>query len=337
MNADWNWFFSSLSQSAAAIVGIFGAFIITKIFANQTAFSEKKSKLKNYLIEAEKISDDANSYNMEWHNKHFNHPEYRKFHDFLDQNFPATESIDDISDQTFEDFIHENSFSQYSDKEDIKKELVYIATKIFEANASTREAQEASDRAAELLKESPLGKIMGITQTIAGVRNYNDFLNGNQKPLYATYGPIYKTNWDDVTKERESLEKSYLAAKHHARLATDLLRATEGDPESPFQISAALALVLCIFFIGVIYPLSFMPAVRAPEISIELETILGHILSFKGALLGVISTAFTVIVAIFYTTHSGMKYSRNDLDELTKITNAKSYCSFFKYVKDDEL
>lgn len=54
MSADWNWFFSSLSQSAAAIVGIFGAFIITKIFSNQTAFSEKTAKLNNYLIEAKK-------------------------------------------------------------------------------------------------------------------------------------------------------------------------------------------------------------------------------------------------------------------------------------------
>ena len=28
---DWNWFFSSFAQSSAAIVGIFGAFLITKI------------------------------------------------------------------------------------------------------------------------------------------------------------------------------------------------------------------------------------------------------------------------------------------------------------------
>jgi len=35
---DWNWFFSSLSQSSAAIVGIFGAFIITKILSNNSNF-----------------------------------------------------------------------------------------------------------------------------------------------------------------------------------------------------------------------------------------------------------------------------------------------------------
>jgi len=33
---DWNWYFAALSQSAAAIGGIFGAFIITKVLTNQT-------------------------------------------------------------------------------------------------------------------------------------------------------------------------------------------------------------------------------------------------------------------------------------------------------------
>jgi hypothetical protein len=61
MTQDWKWFFSYLSQSAAAIVGIFGAFIITQTFSNQTSFSEKKFKTKQLLIQARKISDNANS------------------------------------------------------------------------------------------------------------------------------------------------------------------------------------------------------------------------------------------------------------------------------------
>ncbi|WP_339492554.1 hypothetical protein [Pseudomonas sp. EA_15y_Pfl2_R67] len=336
MIADWNWFFSSLSQSAAAIVGIFGAFIITKIFSNQTAFSEKTAKLNNYLIEAKKIADDAKSYNMEWHNKHYNDGEYRKFHDFLDEHFPANESMEKITNQILEEFIDKSDFSRYSEKEEIKKELIYIASKVCETNVTAREEQEASDRADEIFKDTPIFKLLGGSETLSAMRNYNAFANGNSRSLYSTYDPIYKTNWDEVTKEREGLERSYLVAKHHARLVADLLQSTEGNPESPRQLSTALALVLCIFFIGVIYPLSFMPATHAPEISFTLETVLLHILSFKGALLSVISTAFTVIVLIFYRTHSGMKYPPKKLDELTKLKNAKSYCTYFKYIKDDD-
>ncbi|MCH7733340.1 MAG: hypothetical protein IIB44_12675 [Candidatus Marinimicrobia bacterium] len=40
---DWNWFFSALAQSAAAIVGIFAAFIITKIVNNQSTLNQDGS------------------------------------------------------------------------------------------------------------------------------------------------------------------------------------------------------------------------------------------------------------------------------------------------------
>ncbi|WP_262887779.1 hypothetical protein [Flavobacterium bernardetii] len=31
MSIDWNWFFSSFCQSAAALIGIIGAFIISRL------------------------------------------------------------------------------------------------------------------------------------------------------------------------------------------------------------------------------------------------------------------------------------------------------------------
>lgn len=58
---DWNWFFSSLAQSAASITGILGAFIIAKISSTQTDFSEKKKSLKELLAVAEKIKADVDA------------------------------------------------------------------------------------------------------------------------------------------------------------------------------------------------------------------------------------------------------------------------------------
>lgn len=37
---DWNWFFTSISQSAAAIVGLLGGFIINKILSRETEFEQ---------------------------------------------------------------------------------------------------------------------------------------------------------------------------------------------------------------------------------------------------------------------------------------------------------
>lgn len=332
MTQDWNWFFSSLSQSAAAIVGIFGAFIITKIFSNQTSFLEKTTKIRQLLIQAKKITDDANSSNIAWHNRHYNNSKFMKFHDYLDKKFPAQESMEVINDEILDDFINTNTFSKYSEKIDIKKELIFIATNVFKANTETRESEEAADRAEAEFRKNPLLQYLGASETLIGMRNFNNMLNPSSKQYFSSYEPIYNTNWDEVTRESEKLEKSYLEAKHHSRLAAELLKSTEGNPESPRQISEALLLVLFIFFIGVIYPLSFMPATSAPQISISMNIIISHIFSFKGALLGIISIAFTAIVVVFYSTNYKMKYSPIDLAEIRELTNAKNYCTYFKFI-----
>ncbi len=49
---DYNWLFSTISQSFAAIVGLIGAFIISKIITNQTEYKNKISKLENNLIKS---------------------------------------------------------------------------------------------------------------------------------------------------------------------------------------------------------------------------------------------------------------------------------------------
>jgi len=106
---DWNWFFSSLSQSAAAIVGIFGAFIITKIFSNQTLFLAKKSKLRDLLVQAQRISDNANSFNVGWYNDNFNKSGYRDFPVELEESFPRGEDLDEVTDEFLENYIEKKT------------------------------------------------------------------------------------------------------------------------------------------------------------------------------------------------------------------------------------
>ena len=49
---DWNWFFSSVAQSAAAIVGILAAFIITKILNSQTEYNHNLNEIINIKNES---------------------------------------------------------------------------------------------------------------------------------------------------------------------------------------------------------------------------------------------------------------------------------------------
>lgn len=70
---DWNWFFfSSVAQSAAAIVGNFslGAFIVTKILANQSAYAEKSRRMQELITLGEKLVDATSRLAFEWIHKH---------------------------------------------------------------------------------------------------------------------------------------------------------------------------------------------------------------------------------------------------------------------------
>lgn len=56
---DWNWFFSSVAQSAAAIVAIFGGFIVTKIINNQTEFQRKYGEVKECIRSCLRLVDQG--------------------------------------------------------------------------------------------------------------------------------------------------------------------------------------------------------------------------------------------------------------------------------------
>lgn len=43
---DWNWFYSTIAQCSAAIVGFMGAFVIVKIINKETKYYEIKHEIK---------------------------------------------------------------------------------------------------------------------------------------------------------------------------------------------------------------------------------------------------------------------------------------------------
>ena len=55
MIIDWNWFFSAFAQSGAAIIGIIGAFVISKIIDESSIKLNVEEKYKNLLTPWEKI------------------------------------------------------------------------------------------------------------------------------------------------------------------------------------------------------------------------------------------------------------------------------------------
>lgn len=68
MSIDWNWFFSSFSQSAAALIGIIGAFIISRLLGLSEKINSTISQFDNLVIEFNKISGSISNRHFYWYN-----------------------------------------------------------------------------------------------------------------------------------------------------------------------------------------------------------------------------------------------------------------------------
>jgi len=64
---DWNWFFSAVAQSTAAIVGIFGAFIFTKIINNQREFKDQELQIRGLNENADAFINKTKSIYIMWY------------------------------------------------------------------------------------------------------------------------------------------------------------------------------------------------------------------------------------------------------------------------------
>lgn len=324
MTLDWNWFFSSLSQSAAAIVGIFGAFIITKIFSNQSIFLEKTSKIRFLTTEAHKISDRANSHNIAWYNKTWNESEFSRYYRYFDENFPNAECEDASTEEGIKNYIEKNNFSMFSETSDIIEELKQITSTLCQENKARNEEEQRRQRAQTDRNLGSVGKLFQGLQP--------SFTQAIFQPTQRPYNTLASPPWDRLQKVRDELKDSHLEAKHHARVVSDFLDSIKGNPESPPQITYSLILVLFLFFVGVIYPLSFMPASSQPIIGVSIDLLFQYVYSLKGFFLITISTAFTVIVLVFFYTNIKMKYPKTSIIKLETLANSENYCKNFKFL-----
>ena len=66
---DWNWYFSTLAQSSAAIVGIISGLLMTKHISNQAAFNDRLRKCKDLERTFNSLKLQADELNILWYNE----------------------------------------------------------------------------------------------------------------------------------------------------------------------------------------------------------------------------------------------------------------------------
>lgn len=287
---DWNWFFSSSAQSAAAIVGIFAAFIITKIVNNQGEFSNKKRQIKKFTSNSMRLEDEANARYFDWYSERTLENEFES----LERRLKEDDEI-----LSPEQYYFELNFPEFVEKE---KVLSGIQQKI------------------------------DIHQTPSS----RDSLNF---PFHITTPPInIPTNLSisqQLSEERDLIYKLINDTNHHIRDLRDFLAAIKNNPESSGLITFSIISVSVLFFVGVIYPLSFLPLEQGVEISISLSVFWDILFSLKGAWLFAVSLIFNIILLVFLVINIKMKHSKSEIETLERYSKIQNYSSHFEIMQNN--
>lgn len=297
---DWNWFFSSLAQSAAAIVGIFGAFIVTKILANQTAFAEKNLRMHELITLGQKLTDASGRLSFDWYHRNDSAGELERLEKLLEED-----------DSLAPDALYEKlRFSPYIARAEA---IAAIAQAKLRREVRLAREREEMRRQFEQTRAQDFAAIARVLDP--------GLMRGLNSPRLHL-GP-------QLDKEREEMDRLYSEAKHHARVVSDFYAIVSPNPESSSVITTSLILILTLFFTGVIYPLSFMPLPTDWKPALSLAEVPSFIFSLRGALLICVSLLFTAMLAMFFVMNIRLKYPTVMLERLEKFKHLSAYSEYF--------
>lgn len=308
---DWNWFFSSLSQSAAAIVGIFGAFIITKVLSNQATFADKNNRMRELITLAQKIVDDAGDLSIDWYNRGIAERELDRLEGLLEKH----------GDEAAEKLYDRLKFSVFIEKN--------IALQIIEKVIESRRQRLEREREAERQRFEEERLIGHTYAALARAGSMATQIHDFKIPLNMHLGPA-------LEKERDAIDLVVRNARHHIRLVRDVLDSVQGNPESSPQITYALTLITVLFFVGVIYPLSFMPTRIDTTPVLSLGAFIDIAFSLRGALLIAVSATFTGVLAMFFVMNLRMKYQADEIQKLVGFSSLGEYSKFFLVMEENQ-
>lgn len=318
---DWNWFFSSVAQSAAAIVGIFGAFIITKVVSNQASFKEKTTRLRALHTDGEKLVDSANHLSFAWYVR-------------LNRKYEleaAGKLLKDNEDLEPDELYSRLKFPRFLPRQDAigdLQALKYLRERAAEAKRRRREEElrklREVDRGGGALAHSAFEALGGFGRASAFAEPLNIVDSVAFRPFVA------------LEKQRDAIDALEVDIRHHMRTTTDFLQTTKSNPESSPEITWALGMVAGLFLVGVIYPLSFLPTPPTGAPAVTLHAIWDQVFSLRGLLLITVSGIFLAALTMFAIINYRLRYPRDEVERLVAFTKIGAYSEYYAIAEDND-
>lgn len=284
---DWNWFFSSVAQSSAAIVAVFSAFIITKIINNQSQFESNKRRIKKLLNESIRYKEIATYRRIGWYSQYLINKETKKLQEKC-KNLEISGSP--------EEYYFNSSFPSFIKRDGVIQRIDSVMKMPISAKSST-----------------PMDNV------------FKDFR------------PAHELSEEQlITEEQNKIYGLIADVKHHVALLNDLVEELSANPESSAVIRWSILTSMSLFFVGVIYPLGFLPLPQGAVISLSLKYIPDYIFSFTGILLFALALIFSGINLYFLNINSKMVYDQNKIDELNGFSEFSDYSVYFQNMEDNQ-
>lgn len=280
---DYNWLFSSIAQSTAAIVAVFSAFIITKIINNQSQFEANKRRIKSALNESKKFKELVTYRRIGWYSQYLINRETKR----LEKKCK-------------------------SGKKPRSAEEYYFITPGFPAF---------------IKRDGIIERIQSVMNLPVTASKGSDFQNA-----FTDFQSVQDMSEEQMIRDEQNEIYSLIAeVKHHILLLNDLVEELQANNEHSPVIKWSIIASMSLFFIGVIYPLGFLPMPQTLwKLDLSFKHIPSNIFSFNGILLFIFALVFTGINIYFLKVNSHMVHDHQLVEELKANSDFENYHVYFK-------
>ncbi|TBW25546.1 hypothetical protein [Gramella sp. KN1008] len=294
MNIDWNWFFSSFSQSAAALLGIIGAFIISRLIGIDEKCKNLESEFDLLVLNYKRIKETLSVRRFKWINRIL-----LKHDDDLIKQIKKREYENLTNDQILEKLYKQDHRLYKSDEV-----VLNTFQEIYNENKPEKEPDFQPGEIRIVRPEITLPKIAP------------------------------KGTWDKVSAEKDLINKYIIDAAESIRKFELNLNNIGNFESSLKTIRLIVWTLILAFPILVIYPLHFLPLKigNSPEITFNLFYIVENIATLENILLLIfmvtVSSIFTYFLFLIRHIKTTLKkIEESNLEEYRKI---ESYCPYYR-------
>ncbi len=302
---DWVWFYSTLSQCSAAIVGFLGAFTISKLitFENDYTITVNEIKiLKSKIISQKKLlklrSFDALI--KKTRELEFEKPEFKAAVKEL--------AVKGMCDE--KELIDCCSFSKYDNMQELKQAVRA------EYESFTKPTKTLDLKNPEIL-EAPRGDANKLSDSFTKLRTLQ-------------YESTSKTiNENEFEHERELIEKEVINTQNLAEEVKRLIGRMLTVPNNRRIIQLIIFIIAVLFLVGVLVPLLRLPYTATYDF-------IADVFSFKGILLCMVSMAFLTLCVVLFARTFPLKISNEDANVLQKYQDVGEYSPYLRNMVENE-